>query len=211
MRCPAHLKKVAYTITSFSSYCAKLSIALAYHKCLDDVADDNSVKAFVASHALKGAYEKVREALPGHCEIIENAMGAIREIESMIDAPPDAASIVFGEMLAFCFECVPGYFPDLWSANLHDFGYWLGRFIYMMDAAVDLREDLRSDSYNPFAQMEVEAIDPALMRDILSVLAGKASNAFEKMPIVENVHLLRGVLYQGVWQKFNKEYESDEK
>lgn len=211
MRCPTHInKKVAYTLTPFSYYCADLSIALAYHKCLDDIADDNSIKAHAASRVLKGTYKKVCEELPGHCEIIEEAMSAIREIEGSDNAAPDAASIVFGEMLAFCFECVPGYFPDLWSIDLKNFGYWLGRFIYMMDAAVDLKEDLQSGSYNPFARMDVKATDAAFMRDILSVLAGKAVDAFEKMPIVENVHLLRGILYQGVWQKFNKEYNENE-
>lgn len=207
MRCPTHIKKkVAYTLTPFSYYCASLSIALAYHKCLDDIADDNSIKAWVASRALKGSYKKVREEIPAHCEIIEEAMSVIRIIEKSSDASPDAASIVFGEMLAFCFECVPGHFPDLWSSDLSDLGYWLGRFIYMMDAAVDLKDDMQSGSYNPFARMDVEAADSGFMRDILGVLAGKAASAFEKMPIVENVHLLRGILYQGVWQKFNKEY-----
>lgn len=210
-RCPTHLrKKVSYTVTPFSQYCACLSIAFAYHKCLDDVADDGSLKALAASRALRGAYDKVRRVIPGHCVVIEDAMEAIRAIEAEADASPDSASIVFGEMLAFCFECVPGHFPDIWSDNLRALGYWLGRFIYMMDAAVDLSDDIRTGSYNPFARMADDPVDASFehfMRDVLSVLAGNAVDAFEKLPIVENAHLLRGILYQGVWQKFNKEYE----
>ena len=83
----------------------------------------------------------------------------------------------------------------------------------MMDAAVDLRDDIRKESYNPFIQMIDGPIDASFvrfMRDILSVLAGNAAQAFERLPIVENAHLLRGILYQGVWQKFNEEYEGGE-
>ncbi len=211
-KCLSHpFKKVSYECSIFSAYCAQLSVAMAYHKCLDDVVDDSSLTGHLGSHALKGVYSKVRDTLPGHCLIVEESMNAIREIEHANGASPDAASIVFGEMLAFCFECVPDYFPDIWSESLRSLGYWLGRFIYMMDAAVDISDDCKSGSYNPFLQMGLTESDSAFMRDVLSVLAGNAANAFEKLPIVDNVHLLRGILYQGVWQKFNIKFESKQR
>lgn len=209
IRCVAHpLKKSYCTVSPFSDYCASLSIALAFHKCLDDVIDDNSLSAKAASLTLKNAYMKVRTELPAHCAIIEEAMDAIRSIEQDAGSSVDAASIVFAEMLSFCMACAPGHYPDLWSSDLEKLGYWLGRLIYMMDAAVDFRKDLKTGSYNPFAMLGSEDPDPGFMRDVLGVFAANATNAFEKMPIVENVHLLRGILYQGVWQKFNKEYET---
>lgn len=208
MRCPTHpLKKVKYISTPFSVYCAELSIAFAYHKCLDDISDDSSLTARAMSVPLEKSYSKVRLRIPGQCLIIEDGMAAIHEIESDSFSSPDAASIVFGEILSFCFECVPDHFPCLWSQDLKDLGFWLGRFIYLMDAAVDLSEDAKKRSYNPFLKMGLPRKDSAFMRDVLSVLAGRASFSFEKLPIVENAHLLRGILYQGLWQKFNKEYE----
>ena len=214
-RCVTHWKKkVPYAITEFSQYCASLSVAFAYHKLLDDVADDGSVPALAASRALKSAYSKVKEELPAHCSIIEEGMSAIRKIEKSEGASPDSASIVFGEILGFCIECVPGRFLDIWSGALGRFGYWLGRFIYMMDAAVDLEPDMKKGSYNPFANMDDASADASFvsfMRDVLSVLVGNASAEFEKLPIVENAHLLRGILYQGVWQEFNKTYDKVEK
>lgn len=226
-RCISHpRKKMPYAISEFSSYCAGLSVALAYHKCLDDIADDSSRKARLAQAALASAYAKAQAKLPVHCEVIADAMRAISAIEQDPDASPDAASIAFGDMLGFLFECVPGHYPDIWSSQLRDFGYWLGRFVYLMDAAVDFRQDAESGSYNPFVSMALRescrdsqkgAIgtvpmaprpDAGAMRDILEVLAGRACETFERLPLVQDANLMDCVLYSGIWQKFNQEYES---
>ena len=38
---------------------------------------------------------------------------------------------------------------SLWDARLRPFGEALGRFIYLLDAVIDLPEDLRHGRYNP--------------------------------------------------------------
>lgn len=230
-------KKVPYAISEFSAYCAGLSVALAYHKCLDDIVDDSSRMARVAQAALSKAYGKVRAKLLVHSEVIDETMKAISAIERDPDASPDAASIAFGDMLGFLFECIPDHYPDIWTGQLRDFGYWLGRFVYMMDAAIDFRKDAESGSYNPFVLMaEREGshvvrsdgngsdplsyrspdllspeLDSASMRDILAVLAGRACETFERLPLVQDANLMDCVLYSGIWQKFNQEYESPQK
>lgn len=207
-RCITHpRKKVPYAIGEFDRYCAALSVALAYHKCLDDVADDDSKKARIAQAALRGPYEKAAAAFPEQCAVIEGAMAAIAAIERDAHAAPDAASAAFGDMLGFLFECVPGRFPDLWSTQLRDLGFWLGRFVYLMDAAVDFRQDARSGSYNPFVRLSPEP-DPQAMRDVLGCLAARACEAFERLPLVQDANIMRSVLYSGIWQKFNAEYRA---
>lgn len=200
-------KKVPYTISEFSRYCAGLSVALAYHKCLDDIADDASRRAKVAQRALRGAYDKATLALPEQCFVVEEAMRAIGAIERDPDAAPDAASIAFGDMLGFLFECVPGHFPDVWSEKLREFGFWLGRFVYLMDAAVDFVQDAKTGSYNPFVRI-VSAPDSAAMRETLATLAGRVCDVFERLPLVQDANLMRSVLYSGIWQKFNAEYRT---
>lgn len=49
------------------------------------------------------------------------------------------------------------------------------------------------------------------MRDILEVLAGRACETFERLPLVQDAHLMDCVLYSGIWQKFNQEYEVPQK
>ena len=176
----------------------------------------------MAQAALSKAYAKAQASLPIHCEVIAETMQAISAIERDPDASPDTASIAFGDMLAFLFECVPNRYPDLWSDQLRDFGYWLGRFVYLMDAAIDFRQDAESGSYNPFVRLarkedgEGAALasprpDPRAMREILSILAGRACETFERLPLVQDDKLMHSVLYAGIWQKFNQEYESAQK
>lgn len=198
-------KKVSYAVSEFSRYCAGLSVALAYHKCLDDIADDASRRAKVARKALQGAYGKAVLSLPEQCLVIEEAMRAIGSIERDPGAAPDAASIAFGDMLGFLFESVPGRFPDIWSEKLREFGFWLGRFVYLMDAAVDFAQDVKTGSYNPFVRLDAVP-DPAAMREVLAGVAARACDVFERLPLVQDANLMRSVLYSGIWQKFNAEY-----
>ena len=47
---------------------------------------------------------------------------------------------------------------------------------------------------------------PEDMDTLLSVLIGGACEAFEKLPLERDLHLMRSILYAGVWQKFNETY-----
>ena len=72
---------------------------------------------------------------------------------------------------------------DYWSRTLRLFGASLGRFIYMVDAACDYDADTRKHSYNPVLLMGRQPED---MRDVLTLLLGDASAAFESLPIVSD-------------------------
>ncbi len=204
-------KTIPYTMTEFSDYAADLSIALAYHKCLDDVADDHSLAGRAAAKFLSRSYELARLRIPEQAHVIAEAMSAIRAMEAQHNVPPDATSIAFGEMLSFLIECVPDHVPCFWSEGLKKFGYWLGRFVLMMDAAVDYAHDKKKDSYNPFVSMYPEKPDAGQMREDLGFLIGMAAREFERLPCVMDDNLLFSVLYAGVWQKFNQEYEAKQK
>ncbi len=204
-RCISHpTKPVPYSISEYTDYAADLSVALAYHKCLDDVNDDDSAKAKTASKLLAASYAKAMERIPGKCEAIERSMARIRMIEADPAASLDAASIEFGSLMAKLFT--PN--DDIWHDTLEGFGDHLGRFVYLMDAAVDLDQDRKSGSYNPFANLELSVDD---MRTILQNVIGQASIYFERLPLVQDAHLMQCVLYSGVWLKFNQTYEKTAK
>lgn len=213
-------KKVPFAISPYSAYCADLSVALAYHKCLDDVTDEGTRAAKAARAVLASSYARAEERIPEQCSVIGEALGLIRRIEGegarQCDpaSRADAGATAFGEMLGFLMECCPGCFPDIWSAQLRRLGEGLGRFIYLMDAAVDFRQDLRCGAYNPFVEMAAHEgtgkPDPLAMREMLSVLAGQMADAFERLPLVQDANIMSSVIYAGVWQKFNKEYKHDD-
>ena len=64
---------------------------------------------------------------------------------------------------------------------------------------MDLEEDLKAGSYNPFKGIEH---DTQTLRENLEFLAAGMTDAFERLPLERDLHLMRSVLYAGVWQRF---------
>ena len=42
---------------------------------------------------------------------------------------------------------------DYWQDTLRQMGYYMGKFIYLMDAYEDIEEDLKQNRYNPLAEL----------------------------------------------------------
>ena len=204
-KCVPHpVKPHAWTRSKITDYAADMTIALTYHKLLDDWQDDKNLAAKGASAWLKKAYGKVSAAYPRQCEAIERTLRALNEVETRRDPSPDAAAKCFGELMAELFVMD----EDYWAHALRAFGYSLGRYIYLLDATCDYDKDVKSGSYNPVILMEKKPED---MRDTLEMLLGDASAAFEKLPLIQDEGILRNILYSGVWQGYNEYLHRKEK
>ena len=197
-KCVPHpVKAHAWTRSKVTDYAADMTIALTYHKLLDDWQDDHNLAAKGASAWLKKAYAQVSAAHPRQCEAIERTLRDLAEVEKRRDPSPDAAARCFGELMAELFVMD----EDYWANALRAFGYSLGRYIYLLDATCDYDKDVKSGSYNPVILMEKKPED---MRDTLELLLGDASAAFEKLPLIQDEGILRNILYSGVWQGYNE-------
>lgn len=204
-RCAPHpLKEHAWRASSITDYAADMTIALTYHKCLDDWQDDRSLPAKACASVLKKRYGAVKEQWPRQCKAIEQAMAEQAAIEARRDETPDAAPNCFGRLMAALFVME----EDFWAGALSAFGYSLGRFIYMMDAVCDAEKDRKSGSYNPVVLMDRRPED---MRETLENLLGDASVAFERLPLVQDEAILRNVLYSGLWQGYDEHLRKLEK
>ena len=197
---PAPAAPRPWARSTWTDYAANLSVAFAYHKVLDDIADDGDLKARAAERLLAGAYERARTRIPEQCAEIERAMAAIRAIEQGGAADdPDAAAHEFGRMLGRLFARDQGF----WAAAMEELGCGLGRFIYLMDAAVDFTDDAASGSYNPFVAL---GSDSEAMRATLALAAADAAAPYEHLPLVQDAHLMDAILYSGIWAQFTKAY-----
>ena len=89
---------------------------------------------------------------------------------------------------------------------LYETGCALGRFIYIMDACLDLESDQKHGRYNPMAQK-----DKAEFESILTMLIGDCALEFEKLPLVQDLEILRNILYSGVWTRYRMVQKNKEK
>ena len=196
--CPPHPVKAHEEISSsIIDYAADMTVALTYHKCLDDWADEKKIVRRVYGDLLKKSYERVKAAWPGQSRAIEEALSAISRIEQSDTSLPDEALAASGRLLSELFVLK----DDFWSQQLRWFGDSLGRFIYLMDAAMDYEQDRKKNCYNPLLKMNIL---PERAQELLLLPLGEASEAFEKLPLVQDERLLRNILYSGVWQDYNE-------
>ncbi len=77
--------------------------------------------------------------------------------------------------------------------------------IYILDAFDDLPKDKKKNSYNPFLSKDVndaKFIDET--EELLRIIIAPAAEAFEYLPVIKNVEILRNILYAGIWTSFKK-------
>ena len=193
---PVHARD--WTCSRYTEYAADVSVILAYHKLLDDWNDDRNVLTLGGAKLLKSRYDAAAARRPAQCSAVEDGLAELHRIESSGAQDPDAAAKCFGELMGALF--VPENDP-MWGGRMHAFGAALGRFVYLMDACVDLEQDRKRGRYNPLL-----AVDGGLNEEdrvtLLKMMIGECAEEFERLPLVQDVEILRSVLYSGVWTQY---------
>lgn len=204
-KCVMHpLKNKQECTNKYTEYAADMTIALTYHKCLDDWRDERKhLQHLYGNHLLK-AYQEVLERYPRQCQVIEDGLRELTRIENTKGAIADNAVNSFGRIISEIFV----YEEDFWSKELRAMGYDLGRFIYLMDAVIDYKKDLKTNNYNPLVSMKKQ---PEEMEGVLKVMIGGAAARFEDLPLVQDEHLMRNIIYGGVWQQYYARKSKKEK
>ena len=197
-RCALHpRKKQAQRSSRYTAYAADMNVALAYYNCLDDWTDDRNLAKLACARALSPRYRVIRERWPLQCSCIEDTLAQLSRLEQARSSDLDGAAACFGQLMAALFTPE----RDRWTETLAQVGYCLGSFIYVMDACLDRASDLRHGRYNPVEAFE-RANGPFDAVSALTMLIGDCSLAFERLPLEQDLDLLRNILYSGVWLKW---------
>lgn len=127
------------------------SVILAYWQLRDGVEDHDwfhGLKYRGLSEILEPAYRKAAGRCPAFDGIVRRQLALLSELErgncASLDRPADA----FAELLAGAAETVE---DPVRRRVLRQLFYHLGRWIYLVDAADDLKKDLQTGNYNPAA------------------------------------------------------------
>lgn len=201
--CIRHPKTPQIWVNSqISDYAADVNLALAYLKCLDDWADEGSLLALAQARVLRPGYEAVRKAWPRQCAAMDQALKALHAIERENREAPDEAAACFGRLMAELFV----YREDRWADTLRNMAHALGRFIYLMDACMDLDGDTLHNRYNPFRRYYGLTDNEQRFRDILKMQLGECVFYFDKLPLVQDAGLLKNILCAGLWARFDHKF-----
>ena len=198
-RCLLHPAKAHHYIeNSYIDYAADMTVVLTYHKALDDWNDDKSLSARARAKAFKSRYERLRALYPRQICAIERSLSELSALEKANCQEIDPPTNAFGEMLGELFV----FKKDHWSDTLRTLGSAVGRFIYLMDAYDDLPKDKEKGRFNPLISIAGEQDFEAKCRMYMTYLLGEGTVAFEQLPLVEDVSILRNILYSGIWTRY---------
>lgn len=199
VRCAAHPVHLhEQWQTEATEYAAAMNMVLAYYNCMDDWHDDRKVRSLVQARLFRSSAEAISLAYPRQCQAIVDCMAELSRIEADDLQEPDAGANAFGKLMGRLFV----WKDDRWSQLLRQMGEALGRFIYLNDAILDLPKDSRTGAYNPFRGRAARGMQKEDLLPVLKMLMGECTEAFERLPLLQDLDLLRNILYSGVWTRF---------
>ncbi len=200
LRHPAQAQR--WTQTGFTGYAAAMNCLLAYENRRDDWHDDKRLSAAAAAGLLGPGAKRAAAQYPDKAAAIRASLQAIAQAEEDRAVYSETPANAFGALMAELFTVK----EDRWTPLLRQFGWSLGKLIYFMDAACDLEADRKRSQYNPLALLGIQS--GADFRPQLTLLAGDAAEAFERLPIVQDAALLQNILYSGVWTRFDAAFRT---
>ncbi len=204
-RCIVHpVKKCDYEMNPYIRYSADMSIYLTYFKCMDDWKDDKKIFRYLYAKLISGKMKDIESKYPDKCNNIKKYLYELSEYEHIETYDIDHVSGCFGKIM----EEIYAYSDDVWQTGLRKIGFYLGKFIYILDAYEDIENDIKHDSYNVLIEKykqanEIQAFATEC-KNILLMMITECSREFEKLPIVDNINIIRNILYSGIWGRFNQ-------
>ena len=199
--CVTHLfMKQGISKNEITQFGADMTILLTAYKCEDDWQDEKKLSRKLYESALHGRMSKVKEKYRDKAEIIEVCFANLHRLEQENCDKPDKMAAIFGKVLEELFV----YREDEWEVTLRSMGFYLGKYIYLLDAYEDLEKDKKQKNYNPFSTRAEQPDFEEECRIVLTSAISECTRAFEMLPLIDNVKILRNILYSGVWYKYGK-------
>ena len=199
-RCIAHpAKRRPWTDNEYIRYAARMNVALACDKARDDWADDGKYSAWLMAKVFGRHEDEIAASYPRQCAAISECIRELSRLEREGCANPDEPANCFGRLMA---ELLAVH-EDRWAGDLRQMGFYLGRFIYLADAAIDYRRDVKNGKYNPFAAAGGGEDFEKWEQYLVLAMAG-CTDAYERLPLVEDKGILDNILYSGVWLSYRR-------
>lgn len=181
-------------------YAADICVILAEYKLRDDVRDGKPLRA-AAALPLKRAFRRAKKLEPGVHALVGERIRELNAIEAKRERSLDLAANCFGELMRGVMEAAPVRGENENARVMSEFGFWLGRVIYLLDAWDDREKDAKRGLYNPFLLMEAtrEEAEQAVNFSINSAIS--AYNLLEARH--PDLRIVENILHEGFFAAFD--------
>lgn len=200
-RCKVHpVKKQNMLQNEVTEYASDMNVILAYYHMKDDWEDERKITGLAGVQALGRKSRKLIRAYPRQSQVIEEELFRLKEYEKENSSDIDKTAGCFGRLMAEMFI----YKEDIWEERLRRMAFFLGKFIYIMDAYEDLEKDIKAGCYNPLKELSRTPEYEEKCKEMLCMMIAECSAQFEALPCVLDVDILRNILYDGVWTRYRR-------
>lgn len=219
-RCPVHpFRKAKVCLRGMAlEAAADESVILAWYKLTDDIADRGlifGIPARVLRFLLRKGYQRAAAARPMFDRRVKEETLRLRRMEAERSPQLDRVADTFAGILsAAAGDCE----TELNQRAMGQLLYHLGRWIYLIDAWDDLKEDLNAKRYNPldvrFAGKALEErsyVETTLTHSVR--LIWSAANLMDFGPwqtVIENILFyglpaVQSAVLEGRWRELQKQ------
>lgn len=182
---------------------ATINVLLMYRKLKDNVQDEGDFKSRCGMLLFQHSYRRAAETLEKIQDVIDDRLEEQRELElegcASIDRAAEPFSEMMGEIAAQSAE------KDAPREVMYWFGFFLGKWLFVLDAFEDIEKDQKNKVYNPFLaanpQSTVQEIVDKSKGDADYILSGamaELARLFDKMQIHRNKEIIENILFVGM-------------
>ena len=216
--CSVKRKRCAFNPLKKCNFCEKTddlkmpaaaAMIMIYYKIKDNIADEKGFKK-IGYYTIYPIFKRARKKAAKNYPLIEEAVAEyIKEQTALekegctsLDKAADPTANALSKIFSFCSD------DQMQKRVLERLGYCMGRYIYLMDAACDLEEDIKKNSYNAlkndFKGDKAEYLKQRVVPQ-LYFCANEAAKAFELLEIKKFKTILGNIIYLGLEETFKKE------
>ena len=192
---------------------AAANVILAYNKLCDDIDDENKGK--VKKSFLTRAYKKAAKKEPQINQAAKKMRIGLDKTEKEKIASPDIAADHFAEMTREFSKIILG---DKYTDKIGEISYYIGKWIYLIDALDDFDKDKKKNNYNPFVlSCDCDSKEKFIesKRSELELLFGTVLNEIatlsREIDYKFNHDLIDNVLRRGLAKKTKEVFTAGEK
>jgi hypothetical protein len=198
-RCTCNpLKKCQFAVCEDDCYskAAALSVISGYYKLKDDISDSGFFKRTICKFIIlffSNWRKKVLKNYPEFDNIVSQMMKLQYDDEHSENTCIDSAAHPTGFMLGSILQLEAK--NDIEKRIYYEFGYQLGRWIYMIDSADDIEKDKKNNNFNSFINCKATA---EKITGLLNQSLARAYEAYNLIEITDFKGIIDNIILKGL-------------
>lgn len=184
-------------------FCSHAVIITVYYKILDNLHDKGFFSKLAAAliyPAIALMHRKAARLAPDVENAVAEAIKLQTETETKTSPSIDEAAHPSASALGRIFALNA---PEKHREALQSIGYLTGRFVYILDAADDLEDDLKKGGFNPFSAKDISSPQKrkefaSEIRGMLNLTQSAVLDAFDSLETDRFYDITENILLDGI-------------